>query len=299
MDLDYLLLLQEIRNRAGTLMERMMDGISLLSTISIFVLFLIYWCVNRKKGKFALMCFTLGQFMNQTIKALFCVPRPWIRNQAIQPSKWAIESASGYSFPSGHSQTAMSSYGSLIVRKICGKAWRIVLAVAIVLVGFSRNYLGVHTPQDVLAGFGMGILSIMIVSYVYRHPVKGWIPLVSGLSGVLLTSWYVMTKSYPGSVEQAVLMQEDAMKAYGFMAGALISLYMDERIHFTTDGLTNSQRLKRALIGSLLLAPVYFLGASVLELILPHMLSLWACTALSSITGMTVVPLVIEKMEQK
>lgn len=299
MDLDYLLFLQEIRNRAGTLMERMMDGISLLSTISIFVLFLIYWCVNRKKGKFALMCFTLGQFMNQTIKALFCVPRPWIRNQAIQPSKWAIESASGYSFPSGHSQTAMSSYGSLIVRKICGKAWRIVLAVAIVLVGFSRNYLGVHTPQDVLAGFGMGILSIMIVSYVYRHPVKGWIPLVSGLSGVLLASWYVMTKSYPGSVEQAVLMQEDAMKAYGFMAGALISLYMDERIHFTTDGLTNSQRLKRALIGSLLLAPVYFLGASVLELILPHMLSLWACTALSSITGMTVVPLVIEKMEQK
>lgn len=298
MDLDYLLFLQEIRNRAGTLMERMMDGISLLSTISIFVLFLVYWCVNRKTGKFALMCFTLGQFMNQTIKSLFCVPRPWIRNQAIQPSKWAIESASGYSFPSGHSQTAMSSYGSLIVGKICGKTGMILLAVAIVLVGFSRNYLGVHTPQDVLAGFGMGILSIMIVAYMYHYDLKGWVPLVSGLCMVMLASWYVMTKSYPGSVEQAMLMQEDAMKAYGFMAGTLFSRYMDERIHFTTDRLTNKQRLKRALIGSLLLAPVYFLGASVLELILPHMLSLWACTAISAITGMVVVPLVIEKTEQ-
>ncbi|MGM9941071.1 MAG: phosphatase PAP2 family protein [Bulleidia sp.] len=301
MDLDFLLLLQEIRNRAGMAAERVMDGISLLSTISVFVLFLIYWCVDRKTGRFALMCFSLGQFMNQTCKAVFCVPRPWIRNPEIQPSRWAVESASGYSFPSGHSQTAMSSYGSLIVRKTGNRAWTFIFGVVILLVGFSRNYLGVHTPQDVLAGFGMGIISIGIVWFLDRHPqvLRGRVPLVSGLCLIFAATAFVLTKSYPGSVEQALLMQEDAMKAYGFLAGDLISVQLEKHIIFTTDGLTGKQRCQRALIGSVILAPVYFLGSSFLALFLPQMLSLWVCTAVSAVMGFTVIPLVFQKYEQK
>ena len=162
MDIDLLLWFQKIREALGPIAEQLADGISMLSTIAVFILFLVYWCMDRKTGRFGLLCFSLGQFMNQTCKVIFCIPRPWIRNEAIHPSEHAIESASGYSFPSGHSQTAMSSYGALSVKGTTSRCTRVILLVCILLVGLSRNYLGVHTPQDVLVGFGMGILLSLI-----------------------------------------------------------------------------------------------------------------------------------------
>ena len=301
MDIDLLLWFQKIREALGPIAEQLADGISMLSTIAVFILFLVYWCMDRKTGRFGLLCFSFGQFMNQTCKAIFCIPRPWIRNEAIHPSEHAIESASGYSFPSGHSQTAMSSYGALIVSGKYGKVIRVILMVCILLVGLSRNYLGVHTPQDVLAGFGMGVLSIVAVIYMSHHSsfFTGGKAVAAGLCLVGAMTVFVLLKQYPGSVEQAVLMKEDAMKAYGFMAGIIICVYAGRKTCFTTDDLSIKQRIQRAVIGSLIIAPVYFGSDVILALFLPMEAALWICTFSSAVTGMVIVPSVFTAMERK
>ena len=301
MDIDLLLWFQKIREALGPIAEQLADGISMLSTIAVFILFLVYWCMDRKTGRFGLLCFSLGQFMNQTCKAIFCIPRPWIRNEAIHPSEHAIESASGYSFPSGHSQTAMSSYGALIVNGNYGRVIRMILMICILLVGLSRNYLGVHTPQDVLAGFGMGILSIVIVAYIQKHKKKlcGFRSVIAGICIVASATAYAVLKQYSGSVEQAVLMKEDAMKAYGFMAGTIVSAYYMQTNSFTTDHLSIKQRIRRAVIGSVMIAPVYFGGDVLLAVFLPMEAALWICTFASAVTGILLVPYVFYKVEKR
>lgn len=301
MDIQFLLWFQKIREVLGPGVEILVSGVSMLSTVAVFVLFLVYWCLDRKTGRFGLLCFSVGQFLNQTCKAVFCIPRPWIRNEAIHPSEHAIESASGYSFPSGHSQTAMSSYGALIVSGKYGKVIRVILMVCILLVGLSRNYLGVHTPQDVLAGFGMGVLSIVAVIYMSHHSsfFTGGKAVAAGLCLVGAMTVFVLLKQYPGSVEQAVLMKEDAMKAYGFMAGTIVSAYYMQTNSFTTDHLSIKQRIRRAVIGSVMIAPVYFGGDVLLAVFLPMEAALWICTFASAITGILLVPYVFDKVEKR
>lgn len=301
MDIQFLLWFQKIREACGPTVEMLVNGVSMLSTVAVFVLFLVYWCLDRKTGMFALMCFSAGQFLNQTCKAVFCIPRPWIRNTDIHPSPQAIESASGYSFPSGHSQTAMSSYGALYVKGTASRWIRGILLVCIILVGLSRNYLGVHTPQDVLFGFGMGILSIVTVAYIQKHKEKlsGFRSVIAGICIVAVATAFVVLKQYPGSVEQAVLMKEDAMKAYGFMAGTIVSAYYMPKNSFITDHLSIKQRIRRAVIGSVIIAPVYFGGDVLLAVFLPMEAALWICTFASALTGMLLVPYVFEKAEKR
>lgn len=301
MDIQFLLWFQKIREACGPTVEMLVNGVSMLSTVAVFVLFLVYWCLDRKTGMFALMCFSAGQFLNQTCKAVFCIPRPWIRNTDIHPSPQAIESASGYSFPSGHSQTAMSSYGALYVKGTASRWIRGILLVCIILVGLSRNYLGVHTPQDVLFGFGMGILSIVTVAYIQKHKEKlsGFRSVIAGICIVAVATAFVVLKQYPGSVEQAVLMKEDAMKAYGFMAGTIVSAYYMPKNSFITDHLSIKQRIRRAVIGSVIIAPVYFGGDVLLAVFLPMEAALWICTFASALTGMLLVPYVFEKVERR
>ena len=301
MDIQFLLWFQKIREVLGPGVEILVSGVSMLSTVAVFVLFLVYWCLDRKTGRFGLLCFSVGQFLNQTCKAVFCIPRPWIRNEAIHPSEHAIESASGYSFPSGHSQTAMSSYGALSVKGTTSRWIRVILLVCILLVGLSRNYLGVHTPQDVLVGFGMGILSIVIVAYIQKHKEKlcGFRSVIAGICIVASATAYVVLKQYSGSVEQAVLMKEDAMKAYGFMAGTIVSAYYMQTNSFTTDHLSIKQRIRRAVIGSVMIAPVYFGGDVLLAVFLPMEAALWICTFASAVTGILLVPYVFNKVEKR
>ena len=93
----------------------------------------------------------LGFLVNNVIKLTACIYRPWIRDPRILPPERALKTATGYSFPSGHTQFAASSYGSLAQRYVKERrALCTLCSVMIFLAAFSRNYLGVHTPQDVI-----------------------------------------------------------------------------------------------------------------------------------------------------
>ena len=124
---------------------------------------LIFWSVDRSLGYRIIANCLSGHLVNNFLKLTACVYRPWIREHKLIPAPQAVESATGYSFPSGHTQMAMSFYGSIAVHFRSGNPLVCVLCtVMILLTGFSRNYLGVHTPQDVFVSIMIGLILLFI-----------------------------------------------------------------------------------------------------------------------------------------
>ena len=134
---------------------------------------IFFWCVDKRRGYYIMAVGFIGTIANQLLKLWFRIPRPWVRDESFTAVEAAKGDAGGYSFPSGHTQTSVGTFGSIaasaknrIVQVIC-----ITLAV---LVGFSRMYLGVHTPADVLVGAVMALALVLIVKpVVYRGGHKG------------------------------------------------------------------------------------------------------------------------------
>ena len=157
MDISYLLFLQNLRNSTNDFFSPFM---LFISDFSIFYLVLIpafiYWSVNKKSGLYILASFEVGRAINAFLKLTACIYRPWIRDSRVLPYGNSKLTAQGYSFPSGHSTYAMALYGGMTIEAWPQKRLRILAvlsAILLLLTGLSRNYLGVHTPQDVLVGF--------------------------------------------------------------------------------------------------------------------------------------------------
>ena len=104
----------------------------------------------------------LGTILSQFMKLWFRIPRPWINDPNIA-MKEAIGDAGGYSFPSGHSQSSVGTFGTLALTAKNNIIRYTSIAIA-VLVPLSRMYVGVHTPLDV----GVGVLiSLVLIFVVY------------------------------------------------------------------------------------------------------------------------------------
>jgi undecaprenyl-diphosphatase len=90
---------------------------------------------------------------------LFRIPRPWIKDPNFTIVESAREGASGFSFPSGHTQTSVTLLGG--IARANKNAWvRWGAIILCVLVPLSRLYLGVHTPLDVSVSILISLLLI-------------------------------------------------------------------------------------------------------------------------------------------
>ena len=121
----------------------------------LFALPVIYWCVDSALGIRigVILLFTGG--LNDIVKMAMRGPRPyWLSTQVK-----ALSAESSFGMPSGHSQSATVVWGTLADR--FGKAWAWIVAIAIIfLIGFSRTFLAVHFPHDVLLGWLLGVLTL-------------------------------------------------------------------------------------------------------------------------------------------
>ena len=139
-----------------------MQGVTELGGETLFMLFMlvVFWCVDKNKGYFLmLLCFT-GTAVNQMLKITFCIPRPWVLDPSFEIVESARAGATGFSFPSGHTQNAVAAYGGMFC--ITKKLWvRVVCMALALLIPFSRLYLGVHTPLDVGVSFLIGWLLVL------------------------------------------------------------------------------------------------------------------------------------------
>lgn len=130
-------------------------------TFVIAVMLYILWNLDKNKG-FTICSTLLFSVMSMgLLKAIVRAPRPFQVLDSIDGKRLAT--ATGYSFPSGHTTTGSSFYSSLAFA-YKKRALSILCAVMIVLVGLSRLYLGVHWPIDVFGGLVLGI-GITIIAY--------------------------------------------------------------------------------------------------------------------------------------
>lgn len=223
MDIDYLLKLQELRESFGGAVTAFMELVSLCA-ISFLLLIpaYIYWCRDKRLGLYALSSYAVCAAINVVIKLTACVYRPWIRDSRIIPAKKAVSSATGYSFPSGHTANAASIYGSLAYN--FSKKRRRISALCIfmiLLTAFSRNYLGVHTPQDVLAAMLLGgavvLLTAKLFEYLSAHPEKESMVLAGGIVFCAAALVYISVKPYPTDIVKGeVLVEPRVMMKDGF-----------------------------------------------------------------------------------
>lgn len=165
--MSFLYFLEELRH---PVLDFLFSIITLFGEETIFMAvgMVVFWCVDKYKGYFLLCVGFVGTVLNQFLKILCRVPRPWVKDPNFTIVESAREAAGGYSFPSGHTQVAVGLYGG-IARMTGRKFLCIVMIVLALLVGLSRMYLGVHTPADVLVSVAIGTLLVFVAYPLFRR----------------------------------------------------------------------------------------------------------------------------------
>ena len=160
----------------------------------IFAAAIIFWCVNKKFGYklgFALLTSTV---INNVLKDIINSARP-IGVPGIRSLR--VETATGQSFPSGHTQGATSFWISCIVQ-VRRKWIYIVGTLVILLVGYSRMYLGVHYPIDVIGGIVIGLMWVFISNYIFEYAEetkKAWVLMII-IAPMLIGMIFFREKTY-------------------------------------------------------------------------------------------------------
>lgn len=269
MDIQILLFLQNVRELTNGIFN---DFFAFITNIAvdyyvIVPILIIMWTIDKKKGIFAYLTYGLGSFFNAMLKSTFCVYRPWIRSDKIKPLDSALAGATGYSFPSGHSTSSSSVYLGIRRGFKKYKTISILCIVMIALTMFSRCFVGVHTPQDVIVGLLIGILAVIICSviekYIDKNSNKDWVVLVIMIIVTVIGLLYCALKSYPidyvdGKVlVDPVKMTIDSFKDPGTFFGVFLAWFIERRyINYSIEG-TTYEKIKRCVIGIALMCAYY------------------------------------------
>ena len=137
-------------------------------TVFMAVGMIVFWCVEKYQGYYLLCTGFIGTLANQFLKMLFRIPRPWIKDPSFTIVESAKEAATGYSFPSGHTQSSVGLFGG-VARWNRNLILRIVMVLLCVLIPLSRLYLGVHTLLDVSVSIGIALLLIFVGAPLFRR----------------------------------------------------------------------------------------------------------------------------------
>lgn len=212
---------------------------------------IVFWCVDKYQGYYLLGVGMLGNLANQFLKITCRVPRPWVRDPEFTVLGDAKEAATGYSFPSGHTQTAVGTFGCIAAGT--RRRWLRIICIAIaVMVGISRMYLGVHYPSDVLVGGGMALAMVLLLKKVMLGEKKQGIPVVFGGLILLSSAYLAYVSLYPFPEDLDAANYESALKnAYTFLgtnAGVLAVYFADKKLNFQTKAVWWAQILK-AVVG--------------------------------------------------
>lgn len=255
--MEFLYWLESIRR---PVLNEIMLGITTLGEETAFLVLamIFFWCVDKKRGYLLMSVGFIGTMANQFMKLWFRIPRPWVLDENFTILEQAREAATGYSFPSGHTTSAVGTFGSIAATE--KRRWlRIVTVALAVLVGISRMYIGVHTPKDVIVG---ALTSLVLIAglypVIYKCGEKGMKILVAAMIAMAL-GLLIFVELYPFPADVDLHNLESGVKNAYTMIGSLTGVaivYVAEKkyVNFTTDAVWWAQILKAVLgLGAVLL----------------------------------------------
>ncbi len=236
--MSFLYFLTGLRN---PVLDHLMLAISFLGT-PFFVFGLIFWFyinVNKDEACGMIFSFTISCVLAQGIKIVIRAPRPWaLGNGDFTPVEGARASSTGYSFPSVHSQSA-SAFSLSYIYYNKERYRRIAASVYLALVVFSRMYLGVHTPLDVLGGFTLSALVTVIVVHLLRKggpDASGdgsFLFFLAAISALLIFLGAAFLINGTVSASNT----KDAFSTAGLSLGVVIGVFLEHHfIHLSTEG---------------------------------------------------------------
>lgn len=248
----FLYFLQDIRN---PVMDTVLSLVTHLGEETFFLVIAIFffWCVNKREGYFILITGLVGTVVNQMAKIFFRIDRPWVLDEKFDIVESAREEATGYSFPSGHTQNIAGTYGAICAFK--PKKWKTAACVTIItLVAFSRMYLGVHTPLDVCTSLFVALALILILRpcFATESSFKKSMPWIIVSSCVLSVGFLVYVLLIGGDESIDPENYNSALKNAFTLLGCTVALapvyIIDSKfIKFETDAKWYAQILKLVL----------------------------------------------------
>lgn len=212
--------IQSIQSISAPWLDTLATAVSMLGTEEFFMLAIpfIYLCVDKRLGMALGTIFLCSSFMNAWTKNVFALPRPFAMAAPGEIRVLAQESATGYSFPSGNVQGATVFWGYWATR--CRKAWFVLLAAIIVLlVAFSRIYMGLHFFIDLLGGLTFGLAVLIVFRWLEGKAAGARLGLGMRLAAAALP--LLALALYAG---------QDAIKVIGFLSGLLFGFNLESHL---------------------------------------------------------------------
>lgn len=270
--MDILYALEKIRT---PFWNGVMSAVTQLGGEVIFIVaaVVVFWCVSKWEGYYLMTIAFCGTVLNQFLKLICRVPRPWVRDPNFTIVESARAEAMGYSFPSGHTKNAIGLFGGMA--RWGGRRWvRLGLTALALVIAFSRMYLGVHTPADVgvslvlAAALVLGLYPLMRRAQEkprYMGYVLAAMLVVSGAFVVFVEAYGFSADTDAENLASGI---GNAWKMLGAVAGMTLAWLLDRRyIHFETQAVWWVQVIKVAVGMALLLAIKSGLKAPLLALL--------------------------------
>lgn len=203
---------------------------------------MLYWCLDRRTGARLSLLFLLSAYANAAAKILASQPRPFEYNPQVRK----LVEATGGGLPSGHTQNSVAFWGYLA--SAYRRPWLWVVAVALmVLVPLSRVYLGVHFPTDLLGGYLLG--AVLLILYLSLEPVaEKWLT-GKGLGwhmGLAVLVPVALALIYPGG-------EKHGISACGMLLGMAVGFVLERRWVSFDSGGVGSKRVLRFVLGQVFL----------------------------------------------
>ncbi len=259
-------------------LDKLMGLVTNLGGEAVFIVaaIVVFWCLSKSCGYYMMTVGFAGTIINQFLKLWFRIPRPWVKDPNFTIVESARAEATGYSFPSGHTQNAFAVFGSP-ARFFKNTALRIVFILLIALTAFSRMYVGVHTPLDVSVSLIVGTILVFVIYPFFRDmdksPKKVYI--IFGIFIVLAAAFVAFVELYDFPADIAAENYASGLKnAYMILfcaIGLMLTFFIDTKyVHFHTQAVWWAQIIKVVVGLAILLALKSVLKAPLLALFGGH-----------------------------
>lgn len=258
--------------------DKLMGLVTNLGGEAVFIVaaIIVFWCLNKSCGYYMMTVGFAGTIINQFLKLWFRIPRPWVKDPNFTIVESARAEATGYSFPSGHTQNAFAVFGAP-ARFFKNTALRIIFILLITLTAFSRMYVGVHTPLDVGVSIIVGTILVFVIYPFFRDmdksPKKVYI--IFSIFIVLAAAFVAFVELYdfPADID-AENYASGLKNAYMILfcaIGLMLTFFIDTKyVHFPTQAVWWAQIIKVVVGLAILLALKSVLKAPLLALFGGH-----------------------------